>query len=590
MMRLVRRKQRKNGTCSEPAQPSDNGRSTSHLVRLTEAGTRIGTTLDVLHTAQELADFTVPLIADYTAIDLAKTIPLGEEPQLKLGGNRDDETTFHRAGVASIHSHIPESIWLKEEPVFVPPDSPFIQVYFSRQSYLEPVLDVAAWAVHDPGRAAKMRENGMHSLMLVPIHARGVVLGITIFLRTENPAPFNASDLMLAENIVSRAALSLDNARRYTRERAVALALQRSLLPSTLAGGSAVDLASEYLPADSESGVGGDWFDVIPLSGARVALVVGDVVGHGIQAAATMGRLRTAVQSLTDMELPPDELLTHLDHLILRLLASDDVMGGAGATCLYIVYDPVTRRCTMARAGHLPPAIVDPDGHVSYPEVPAGPPLGLGPIHTVPYAATELTLPEGSLIALFTDGLVESRDQDIDAGMDRLATVLGKPNYSLEQLCSQAVGTLPSRSQSDDVALLLARTQVISPGRTASWDIPAVEPSHVRDARALARRQLDVWDLGELEVATELVVSEMVTNAILHGAGPIRLRLIHDDVLICEVADGSGSLPRQRRARATDENGRGLFLLTHLCDRWGSRWTPEGKIIWAELALPPLHH
>ncbi|MFF3749101.1 SpoIIE family protein phosphatase [Streptomyces sp. NPDC002018] len=573
----------------------ESGRSGSHLVRLGEASTRIGTTLDVLHTAQELADFTVPFLADYVAVDLAETVPLGEEPLLKLGTDKDDETVFHRAAAASIHEGIPESIWQKEEPVFVPPDSPFTGAYFSRESYLEPELDVAAWETHDPGRAAKMRENGMHSMMMVPVHARGMVLGIAIFLRTSNPSAFDLSDLMLAENIVSRAALSLDNARRYARERAVALALQRSLLPSTLSGGSAVDLASQYLPADTESGVGGDWFDVIPLSGARVALVVGDVVGHGIQAAATMGRLRTAVQSLADMDLPPDELLTHLDHLILRLAAADDMVGhaaqsAAGATCLYVVYDPVTRHCAMARAGHLPPAIVDPDGLVTYPDVPAGPPLGLGSIHTVPYAATDLTLREGSLIALYTDGLVESRDDDIDVGMDRLAAVLGRPNHSLDELCAEAVGMLSARRQPDDVALLLAATRMIGPGRTASWDLSAPDPSLAGEARAWTRRQLAKWNLTELEAAGETVVSEMITNAILHGSGPIRLRLIRDRVLICEVSDGSGSLPRPRQADTTDENGRGLFLITHLCSRWGSRWTPDGKIIWGELDLPPAEH
>ncbi|MEU3184109.1 SpoIIE family protein phosphatase [Streptomyces sp. NPDC006923] len=580
--------------CSEPAHGGESEGSGNHLVQLSEASTRIGTTLDVLHTAQELADFTVPFLADYVAVDLAETIPLGEEPKLKLGTNKDDETVFHRAAAASIHEDIPESIWQKEEPVFVPPDSPFTRAYFSRKSYLEPELDVPAWETHDPGRAAKMRENGMHSMMMVPIHARGVVLGIAIFLRTDNPSPFDVSDLMLAENIISRAALSLDNARRYARERAVALALQRSLLPSTLAGGSAVELASRYLPADTESGVGGDWFDVIPLSGARVALVVGDVVGHGIQAAATMGRLRTAVQSLADMDLPPDELLTHLDHLILRLVAADDTAGNtaqsaAGATCLYVVYDPVTRHCAMARAGHLPPAVVDPDGHVSYPDLPAGPPLGLGSIHTVPYVAIDMTLREGSLIALYTDGLVESRDEDIDVGMDRLAAVLGRPDHSLGQLCAGAVGMLSARRQPDDVALLLAATRVISSSRTSSWDLPALDPSLVGEARARTRRQLAKWSLSELEVAAEVVVSELVTNAIVHGSGPVRLRLIRDQVLICEVSDNSGSLPRQRQANATDENGRGLFLVTHLCSRWGSRWTPDGKIIWAELDLPPNH-
>ena len=360
--------------------------------------------------------------------------------------------------------------------------------------------------------------------MIVPIHARGTVLGISVFVRTQDAVPFEEDDLLLAEELVTRAALSLDNANRYTRERTAALALQRNLLPHHLTGGSAVEVASRYLPADIHHGVGGDWFDVIPLSGARVALVVGDVVGHGINAAATMGRLRTAVHTLADMDLPPDELLAHLDDLVIRLTEEDadakDKQGIAtavlGATCLYAVYDPVTRRCTMARAGHPPPAIVDPHGHVTFPDLPAGTPLGLG---LVPFEAVELELPEGSVLAFYTDGLVETRDQDIDTGMHRLATVLAHPRLPLEDLCSAAVDTLPAPAPSDDVTLLLARTRTLGPEQVVSWELPS-DPAVVSSARSLAVRQLTQWGLQDLAATTELIVSELVTNAIRHAGGP----------------------------------------------------------------------
>jgi anti-sigma regulatory factor (Ser/Thr protein kinase) len=380
----------------------------------------------------------------------------------------------------------------------------------------------------------------------------------------------------------------VDNARRYAREHAAALALQRSLLPHALTGGSALEVASRYLPTDVQGGVGGDWFDVIPLSGARVALVVGDVVGHGINAAVTMGRLRTAVHTLADMDLPPEELLAHLDDLVIRLAEEEDQNDEAiatavlGATCLYAVYDPVTRRCTMARAGHPPPAIAVPGGSVTFPDLPAGPPLGLG---ALPFESAELELPEGSLIALYTDGLIETCDQDIDVGLTRLSTVLPKPGLVLEDLCTMVVDALLTGPQTDDVALLLARTRALSPNQVASWDLPT-DPAIVASARSLTVRQLTEWGLEELEMTTELVVSELVTNAIRHATGPIRLRLIRQDVLICEVSDTSNTSPRLRHARTTDEGGRGLFLVAQMTRRWGTRYIAAGKLIWAEQDLP----
>ncbi|MFD0502252.1 PP2C family protein-serine/threonine phosphatase [Streptomyces chiangmaiensis] len=273
------------------------------------------------------------------------------------------------------------------------------------RSHLEPVLDTSAgtWLDRDPARAILIREHGMHSLMIVPIRARRSMLGVAVFIRTEDPRPFQEDDRLLAEELVIRAALCLDNARQYTREHTAALALQRNLLPHRLRGG-AVEAASRYLPADMDAGVGGDWFDVIELSSARVALVVGDVVGHGINAAATMGQLRTAVRTLADLDLPPDELLAHLDDTVRHLTDEDadgldEAPGVVGATCLYAVYDPVTGRCTMARAGHVPPAIIDPQGQVTFPDLPAGAPLGLG-LGLVPFDTVEVELPEEPARAL----------------------------------------------------------------------------------------------------------------------------------------------------------------------------------------------
>jgi anti-sigma regulatory factor (Ser/Thr protein kinase) len=342
--------------------------------------------------------------------------------------------------------------------------------------------------------------------------------------------------------------------------------------------------------------VGGDWFDVIPLSGARVALVVGDVVGYGTHAAATMGRLRTAVRTLADLDLPPDELLAHVDDLVISLVEQEDADSVAddeqqavatsvlGATCLYAVYDPITRRCTLARAGHLPPAIVTADGTVTFPDLPIGPPLGLG---LLPFESTELELPDGTMLALFTNGLIEGKKRDVDVGLTSLAQALARPAPRLEDVCENVIGTLLTGPPSDDAALLLARTHGLDAGQVASWEL-ACDPAVVASARDLATRRLADWGLEELAFTTELVVSELVTNAIRYGLEPIRLRLIRNEALICEVFDGSSTSPRLRHARTTDEGGRGLFLIAQLARRWGTRYTTAGKIIWAEQALPDL--
>ena len=471
------------------------------------------------------------------------------------------------------------------------PTSPVTGVLRSGKSHLEAVLDTApgTWIDEDPARAQKIRENSMHSLMIVPIRARRALLGVALFVRTEDPVPFQEFDLLLAEELVSRAAMSIDNARQYAREHTAALALQRNLLPHRLKGGAAVEAASRYLPADMDHGVGGDWFDVIPLSGARVALVVGDVVGHGINAAATMGRLRTAVHTLADMELPPDELLAHLDDTVQRLAeedadAPDQTRTVVGATCLYAVYDPVTRKCTMARAGHPPPAIVDPQGRITFPDLPTGTPLGTG--LGVPFEAVEVELPEGSLIALYTDGLIESREHDIDVGMDRLGAALAQPDRSLEDLCTRATETSRGRHRATTSPCSSSAPARSARPRSLSWTLPSDETA-VRDARYLASCQLADWGLDGLEDATKLIVSELVTNAVRHGSGLIGLRLIQHQVLTCEVFDTDVGSPQLRRARTTDENGRGLFLVGQLSRRWGARSVSGGKVVWAEEDLAP---
>ncbi|MFJ5217415.1 SpoIIE family protein phosphatase [Streptomyces sp. NPDC088354] len=574
------------GVCVISVDVAESRRVRERLAALSEAGTRLGSTLDVMQTSQELAELAVPLLADYVAVDLEQSVPFGEGPPVRVGPVGGRLPVFRRAGLASIHRGTPESPWVRGEPVPVPPDSPFSEVLSTGKPHLEPILDTApgVWINKVPALARKVHENGMHSLMIVPIRARRAVLGMVLFIRMQDPMPFQEADRLLAEELVARAAVSLDNARQYAREHTAALALQRNLLPRRLTGGTAVDTASRYLPADMDHGVGGDWFDVIPLSGARVALVVGDVVGHGLHAAAAMGRLRTAVQTLAHMDLPPDDLLTHLDDTVQRLAEEDDdeTPAPVGATCLYAVYDPATRRCTMARAGHPPPAIVDPRGRITFPDLPSGTPLGIG--LGVPFESVELQLPEGSLLALYTDGLIESRCHDIDEGMDRLGASLAQPGRSLEELCDLATESFPGHAPTDDVTLLLVRTRSLHPAQVASWTLPSDEAA-VRSARNLAALQLEAWGLGGLEESTKLIVSELVTNAVRHSTGTVGLRLIHDSVLTCEVFDTDVCSPHLRRARSVDENGRGLFLVAQMSRRWGTRSVSGGKVVWAEAEL-----
>lgn len=460
LLRLGDTDDRPLGVCLLVLVDRDRQWAKDRLATVSEAGARIGTTLDVTRTAQELADFTVPLIADYMTVDLTEAVRLGEEPLERLGPSQGRIPTFRRAGRASIHAGVPESLWASGEVVYVPETSPFRQVLSSGRPLLEPFLDAShdTWLANDPARAEKIREQGMHSLLILPIHARGLLLGVAVFVRTENPTPFDESDQLLAEELVARAALSLDNARRYTRERATVLALQRSLLPRRVCGGNVMEVSARYIPADPEHSVGGDWFDVIGLPHGRLALVVGDVVGHGINAAATMGLLRTAIRTLAELDLPPGELLTKLDRTFIRLVEEEEEAGtpvsSVGATCVYAIYDPATRTCTVALAGHPPPAVVHPDGGATFADLPPGTPLGLG---MLPYESAEVELPAGSLIAFYTDGLVEDRHQDIDVGMERVRSALARNASSLEKLSTAVVDTLPTPAPADDVTLLLAR-------------------------------------------------------------------------------------------------------------------------------------
>ncbi|MFK0172715.1 SpoIIE family protein phosphatase [Streptomyces sp. NPDC090306] len=572
------------GVCLTAHDVTESRLARERLVLVNEASVRIGSTLDVTRTAQELADVCVPTLADFVSVDLLDTERYGGEPQRQVVAPVALRRIAHRS-VGPVDD--PGSASKLGDVDVYPPSSPQADSLVSGTTVVASVAagDLDPWFAEDPVVAARVREHGVHCTMSVPIQARGTTLGVAVLTRVQRPDPFTAEDVLLAEEVTARAAVCIDNARRFSREREAALTLQRSLLPRTLPRTAALEAASRYLPA-ARAGVGGDWFDVIPLSGMRVAMVVGDVVGHGVSASATMGRLRTAVRTLADIDLAPDELLTHLDDLVVRLSAEsggDGSPGEVGASCLYAVYDPVSRICTLARAGHPPPLMLTPGGPPRTVKLPAGPPLGVGGL---PFESAELELPEGTVLALFTDGLVEHRDRDLDASHRLLREVLATYDGSLDATCDDVLrALLPEGGAADDVALLLARTQGLPAGQVATWDVPS-DPALVAPLRKQVVDRLDEWELSDAVFTAELVVSELVTNAIRYGARPIRLRLIHDaTTLICEVSDSSHTAPHLRRARTFDEGGRGLLLVAQLTRRWGTRHTADGKTIWAELSL-----
>ncbi|UYQ64191.1 SpoIIE family protein phosphatase [Streptomyces peucetius] len=576
-----------------------------NLALLNEASARIGNSLDLETTARELLDVAVPGFCDLASVDLYQALLTGDEaPPGQWGSARSESygggsAELRRVAFASAVSDGP----LMTTPGCVPEGSAPAAV---GEVHRYPFNSPCAGAL----RTARVRtvpgEDGslVQSTLAVPMVAHDTVVGLVQFSRTKGSEPFGERDRALAVELAARAAVCIDNARLYRREHERALILQRSLLPPGDPEAAGLDIACRYLPGTAATEVGGDWFDVIELPGHRTALVVGDVMGRGLRAAVAMGELRTAVRTLALLDLEPAEVLSALDEIARGLgspAKAGRARGGAQvpsrvahksreadlsevylATCVYAVYDPVTRRCTFANAGHLPPVLVEPGEEALMLDVPPGMPLGVG---GEPFEEVEVEVPEGSLLALYTDGLVESRDHPLDEGLRAFRTALTDPVRPLEDVCDHVLSALDTRHGEDDIALLMARIQGLPAEAVGDWRLPR-EPRSVGRARELARGQLTAWGLEALVDTVELLVSELVTNALRYGEGEIRLRLLQDRTLVCEVWDAGLVQPRRRRARDTDEGGRGLQLVGLLSAAWGSRRTPRGKTVWFELALP----
>ncbi|MDJ0342694.1 SpoIIE family protein phosphatase [Streptomyces sp. H10-C2] len=562
-------------------------RARSRLALLNDVGARIGGLLDVHRGAEELARALVPRFSDYSGVILhAAVADGGELPTVQYS----ESTPMRQLGVGAIRQGPEVDRMIKLGSV----------ISFTRKSIFGTVLatgrpqlvenDEQLLATTFPGdpKVRATMELGIHSLLVLPLRARGVVLGLLVVSRADGREPFDRDDLALAMELADRAGSGLDNARLYVREREGALMLQRSLLPQTVPQPPGVEVAFRYVPGSVGTEVGGDWFDVIQLAGGRVAFVVGDVMGHGLGAAATMGRLRTAVRTLAGLDMPPHELLRRVNDL------GDDLAQGQDetwmATVVYAVYDPSTRRCTLAKAGHLPPVLVYPGVESGFAgcgatllELPSGAPLGVGGVE---FESVELDVPDGTVLVLYTDGLVEARGEDITDGLDRLSAVLCRPFSSLEDACDDLLSAMVPGREPDDVALLMARLGGLPEGSTASWTFPA-EPSAVRRARRHVRETLADWHLEPLTDVTVLLVSELVTNSLRYAHGPIGVRMVRGSSLLVEVSDPLPDPPLERVATEEDEGGRGLQLVARASRRWGTRHGTLGKTVWFELAMPP---
>jgi hypothetical protein len=539
-----------------------------HLAFLHAATVRIGGDLELAQVVIALCETTVPRVADLAATYLYEAVltegdlpdaPAGDSELRKAavtgGGRTHDRMLVEKIAVSAL-------------------TGPFASAVSSGQLVMWP----------DPGDGREdvgclLQSGWTGSLLVVPLRAGERVLGFAVLLRTPERQPFDETDLLTATLMADQAAIGVHKALLYQREARVADALQRSMLPKHPPRLPGVEIAYRYLPGNPAAQVGGDWFDAIPLPGSRVALVVGDVMGHGVHSAATMGQLRTAVRTLAALDPPPDQVLRHLDQLF------DDTVGQSEeqylATCVYCVYDPVARRCAIANAGHVPPAFVHPDGRTELMSVPAGVPLGVG---NVPFRTVEMAAPDGGLIALCTDGLVESRERDLTDGLTTLRESLAARPASPENLCESVLRALHTDEREDDVALLIARFDGIASASVANW-IMRPHPRTARHVRSLVSTTLTDWGLREHIDATELMATELVTNAIRYTTRPIGLRLLRTQTLLCEVTDDDHQLPVLCEPGDTDEGGRGIYLVNRLSHRWGASHTAAGKAVWFELRL-----
>ncbi|MER7543132.1 SpoIIE family protein phosphatase [Spirillospora sp. NPDC127506] len=546
------------------------------LAYLGEAGEQIGSSLDHLQAARTFAEVLVPRLADFAAVELLERVVADSAPPVAEVG----ETALMRR-VAVAHNDEPgrwDEAVPEGEALFLPPGTPFVQAMRTgRAVHIRRVgpAQAARFAAAFGDRELRPLLTG-RALLIAPLIARGRVLGTFKLLRKPDRPWFDELDLTMVDELARRAALCIDNGRLYRREVTVAEQLQRSMLPDDPPDVAGARVRYRYRPAEQAAQVGGDWFDAIALPGCRLGLVVGDVMGHGLTSAAIMGQMRTAVRTLATDDMRPDRLLRRLDGLARRL--GEDYL----ATCLYAVYDPVERRCTFANAGHVPPVLVSADGESRVLPVPSGVPIGVG---GEPFETMEVKVDDGAQLVLCTDGLLERRGRDVEQGLEELRARLTGASADLDGTCDDLLDALAAPRPADDIAIVAVGLDGIPGDEVVTWELEP-EPASVPWIRAQVSSRLAGWGLSGLGDTAQVLVSELVTNALVHGAGSLGVRLIKGRTLLCEVHDDGTDLPHLRHADATDESGRGLQLVHHLAERWGTHRTDTGKIVWVEQRLP----
>ncbi|RAJ30392.1 histidine kinase-like protein [Kitasatospora sp. SolWspMP-SS2h] len=547
------------------------GRLAERLAALDRAARLINSSLDLTATLRNLGRVLVPAVADALVVLVRDPLPDVERDPGPPRALRVRHTRGTRLGRSA-----------GVRPVL--PGGELERLLARRAASGPTVLDGrrrGGPAAELLGARALGRLPAGTALLALPLHGRQAALGVLLLVRRPrpdgSPAGFDPADAATAAHLATHGGLAVDTALRYTREWEIADELQRSMLPAHLPQPHGVRLAHRYLPGERGAQVGGDWYDSIPLPGNRVALITGDVMGHSLTSAAVMGQLRTSAQTLAGLDLPPHEVLYHLDEQAQRLGREQHL-----ATCVYAVYDPIAGRVRIANAGHVPPVLIGPDGSSELLELPSGAPIGVG---GVDFASVELPAPPGSALLLFTDGLVETRHRPLGTGLELLrARLAGGHRFTPEQLCQEALRILPPGDRADDIALLAAAFDGIPAEDVAHWHL---RPRHETPGRArrLAGHALRRWGLDHLAESCELMVSELVTNAIQHATRPVTLRLVRTSVLRCEVGDDSPALPRTRRAGPEEERGRGLQIVSRCADRWGATRLGAGKVVWFEQRL-----
>ncbi|MFC5170306.1 SpoIIE family protein phosphatase [Streptomyces mutomycini] len=536
----------------------------------------VGRTLDVDATCRDLVEALVPGYADVAVVEVVDDVLRGETPE---PGPLDLHVPLRRAAYGGSN---PAAHPVGDVRAVVP-GTPYQRALSDMRVRVLPLAD-ATWTDADAARAGAIRNFGAHTLLVAPLTVRGAVLGLVSLYRCGDSEPFDEGDVPVVAAMASRAALGIDNARRYVHEYTIASALQRRLLPQHAAPQPAVETDHLLLPG----GDAGHWFDTIALSGARTALAIGEVAERGIHAATTMGQLRTVVHALAALDLEPDELLARLYDTAARLAAERTQLPRSGplhqeplaASCAYAVYDPFTETCTIASAGHPAPLVVEPDGAAFVVGLPVGPPLGTA--ERAPVAAVPVQLREGSLLVLHSSAL-RGHAQPTSGALRQALVPTDRP---MRDLCDAVAYALPDIPELRGSALLLARTHAMPEDRYAAWELP-YDKTAPATARRLTSRTLADWHLeGDTGDATELIVSELVTNAVRYGSPPLKLRLILDRGLTCEIRDSSTTAPYMKYAGAVDEGGRGLFIISQLASLWGTRFASEGKTVWSEQTIP----